>query len=83
MSDPESNQKAGWGIATIFISPAWPLAFGLFAMQRRLEISGWFSFALDSPSGRSIGFCSYFVEHRDTSELGSGIIPARPSYPTH
>ena len=28
-------------------------------------------------------FCSYFVEHRETSELGSGIIPARPSYPIH
>ena len=28
-------------------------------------------------------FCSYFVEHRETSELGSGIIPARPSCPIH
>ena len=28
-------------------------------------------------------FCSYFVEHRETSELGSGIIPARPSCPFH
>ena len=30
-----------------------------------------------------IKFCSYFVEHRETSELGSGIILARPSYPIH
>ena len=28
-------------------------------------------------------FCSYFVEHRETSELGSGIILARPTYPIH
>lgn len=30
-----------------------------------------------------IKFCSYFVEHRETSELGSGFILARPSYPIH
>ena len=30
-----------------------------------------------------IKFCSYFVEHRETSELGSGIILALPSYPIH